>query len=153
MSDTLDSLEKHLPKSLARNILGVIVGLIIGGMVNGLIIKYGSSQVPVPEGVDPMDINSIRANADLYTSAHFVVPFMAHAVGTLVGAVFASLVGIYSQQKLAVIIGIFFLIGGIAMAVMIPEFWKFAIVDLLFAYIPMALLGWKLAGSPKGVKH
>jgi ABC-type transport system involved in cytochrome bd biosynthesis fused ATPase/permease subunit len=44
-------------------------------------------------------------------------------------------------RKYALIIGIIFLIGGIAACFMIPAPGWFMAADLLLAYIPMALLG------------
>ncbi|MFT6782743.1 MAG: hypothetical protein ACJA1A_002679, partial [Saprospiraceae bacterium] len=55
--------------------------------------------------------------------------------------------GISKQKTLAYIIAGLFLIGGLLMAIMIPEFWMFSIIDLLVAYFPMGILGWMLAGK------
>ena len=47
---------------IVRNILSVIFGLIIGGFVNMTIITYGGAIIPPPHGVNPNDIESIKAN-------------------------------------------------------------------------------------------
>jgi hypothetical protein len=132
---------------LLRNILAVIAGAVIGGIVNIGIITLGPNLIPSPEGVNPNDIESIKANVDLYGFKHFIVPFLAHALGTLVGAFVAVKIGISKHKTLAYIIGGLFFIGGAMMAFMIQEFWKFSIIDLLLAYFPMAVLGWSLAGK------
>ena len=133
---------------ILRNILAFIAAAIVGGFINSALIKIGAGYFPIVEGVDPMDIESIKANAHLYSSKHFLHPFLAHAIGTLSGAYVVSRLAISSHKNLALGIGGLFLIGGIMMAFMLPEFWKFSIVDILLAYFPMAILGWKLAGSP-----
>lgn len=133
---------------ILRNALAFIAALIFGGIVNSLIIKYGGNIIPPPEGVDPNNIDSIRENIGNYSPSHFAIPFLAHALGTLVGAGLVAKYAASNQMKLALGIGAFFLIGGIMMVMMIPEtpIW-FSLLDLVGAYIPMGWLGWKLAGS------
>jgi len=132
-----------------RNILSVIAALVIGGVINAGIIQMGPTLIAAPEGVNPSDIESIKANVHLYSAKHFIVPFLAHAIGTLAGAYAVCRLAASHYKKLALIIGAFFLLGGIMMAIALPEFWKFSIIDLIFAYFPFAILGWTLAGEPK----
>lgn len=130
---------------ILRNILAVIVGWIAGGIANMALVVAGGMLVPAPAGVNPMDPESIKASAHLFEAKHFIFPFIAHAAGTLVGALIASLLGVSQRMVLALIIGVLFLFGGVAAALMIPAPAWFVAVDLLIAYIPMALLGWKLS--------
>jgi len=134
--------------STIKNILFVILALIIGGIVNSGIIFLGPNLIPAPEGVNPNDMASIKANADLYSAKHFIVPFLAHALGTLVGAFAISKLAVSRHKTLALIVGGVFFLGGLMMAIGLPEFWKFSIIDLILAYFPMAILGWTLAGKP-----
>ena len=119
---------------IIRNILAVIVGLFIGSYVNMAIITYGSPYFPLPEVVNPQDIESIKSNMHLYGFNNFIIPWLAHAVGTLV--------------YMAITVGVVFLIGGIMMVVMIPQtpIW-FILADLVLAYLPMAWIGGKIAGN------
>jgi len=132
-----------------RNSLAVVLGIVVGGLVNMGIIMISSSIVPLPEGIDPNDINSMNDNMHLYSPKHFLMPFLAHALGTLVGAFTAAKLAASRYQTMALIIGGVFLIGGIMAVRMLPNapIW-FSAMDLILAYIPMAWLGWKLAGSP-----
>jgi len=68
-------------------------------------------------------------------------------LAVLVGAFLAAKLGASHRMKLALGIGIFFLLGGIAAASMIGGPVWFIVIDLLFAYIPMAYLGGMLAGA------
>ena len=43
---------------------------------------------------EPLDIESIKENMYLYTPLHFIVPFLAHAIGTLVGAIIVLFVAV-----------------------------------------------------------
>ena len=132
---------------ILRNVLAVVAGFILGSVVNMGLISISGSIIPPPEGVDPNDIESIKASIDLYKPIHFLFPFLAHALGTLAGAYLAARLGASRKQILALIIGIFFLLGGVTMANMLPGPAWFTVVDLFIAYLPMAWLGGKLGSK------
>ena len=133
---------------ILKNILAVIAGIIIGGLVNMAIITISGSIAPLPEGVDPNDIESIKANIQRYSVGNLLLPIVAHGLGTLVGAFVAAKLAVKGHKTLALAVGAFFLLGGIYMAYLIPEapMWM-KTADILLAYIPMGWLGWKLAGA------
>lgn len=134
---------------ILRNILAIVAGVIIGGMVNMSIVSVSGSVVPLPEGVDPNDMESIRANIHRFSIANYIMPFLAHALGTLVGAIIAVIIGASHHMRLALIVGIIYLILGIITNFfMLPEsaLW-FKILDTGAAYVPMGWLGWKLASG------
>lgn len=56
----------------------------------------------------------------MFEAKHFIFPFLAHAVGALVGGLVASLAGGSKRMILALIVGGFFVLGGIAASFMIP---------------------------------
>ncbi|WP_121667689.1 hypothetical protein [Mesonia aquimarina] len=130
-----------------RNIIAVIVGAVIGGIVNMGIISISGSIIPPPEGADLSTTEGINAAADLMQPKHFIFPFLAHALGTLVGGLVAAAIGKSSQLVLALIVGFLFLIGGISMTFMVPAPTWFIALDLIVAYIPMAWLGYKIKQS------
>ena len=133
--------------SVLKNILGVIAGVVIGGMVNMGIVTISGSIIPPPEGVDMTTVEGIKAAADVLEAKHYLMPFLAHALGTLIGAMIAALIAATRKFTMAMIIGVFFLIGGISAAFMIPAPTWFVILDLGMAYIPMAWLGHKLVSK------
>lgn len=135
-------------KPIFRNILAVIAGLIVGGMVNMAIVSVSGQVVPLPEGMDPNDVESMRKHIPEFSTMNYLMPFLAHALGTLVGAIIAVMLGASHHLRLALIVGGFFLIGGIMMVIYVPEsaLW-FKVLDLAGAYFPMGFLGWKLAGK------
>ncbi len=128
-----------------RNVLAVIVGLVVTMVVNGLLISISASVIPPPEGVDPNDMESITSNADKFQPQHFLFPFLAHALGSLVGALVAVLLSASRAMALALIVGAVHLIGGIAAAFLIPAPTWFVVADLAVAYLPMAWVGGRLA--------
>lgn len=135
---------------ILRNILAVVFGLIAGGAVNMSLIVAGSSMIPPPAGVDVSDAQSIAASMHLFEPKHLVFPFLAHALGTLVGATTAFLIAASKKSLLAYVIGVASLAGGIAASFMIPAPVWFVILDLLVAYIPMAWLGTLIGSRIKG---
>lgn len=129
-----------MPK-LVRNLLALVAGVVLGGTVNMALIMLSPSIIPLPAGVDPTDADSLSGAMHLLQPRHFVMPFLAHALGTLAGAITAYLVAASHRARFAWGIGGFFLLGGVAASFMIPAPAWFIAVDLLAAYIPMAWLG------------
>ncbi len=123
---------------MIRNILAVITGVLVGMIVNIGLIILGSSLIPTTEGFDPM-------NAINWDLNNFIFPFLAHALGTLVGAFLATKIANSYQLPLAMSIGVFFLIGGVTMVYILPAPVWFICTDLIVAYIPMGYLGWIIA--------
>jgi hypothetical protein len=136
--------------SILRNVLAVVLGLVVGGAVNMALVMLGPSVFPPPSGVDVTRAESLAASIHLFEPRHFVFPFLAHALGTLAGALVAYLVAATRKQALAWLVGTFFLAGGIAAARAIPAPAWFVVLDLLGAYLPMAWLGGVLARRIQG---
>ena len=134
-----------MPK-LLRNVLAVIVGLVIGGAVNMAIITLSPALIPPPEGVDVTNADSIAQGIHLFEPRHFILPFLAHALGTLVGALVAYLIAASCKKQLAWVIGALFLCGGVSASFMIPAPAWFMALDLVVAYLPMAWLGIMIGG-------
>ena len=131
--------------SILRAIAAVVLGVVVGSAINMGIIMAGSAIVPLPDGVDPSDAQSLASAAHLLGPQHFVFPFLAHALGTLFGALTAYLVAGAHRTVVAYVIGGLFLIGGIMAATMIPAPVWFVVVDLVLAYVPMAYLAVRMA--------
>jgi hypothetical protein len=139
--------------ALVRNILAVVAGLVVGGAVNMSLVMLGPSLIPPPPGVDMTTAEGLAKAMPLLESKHFVFPFLAHALGTLAGALVAFLVADSRGTVFAFAVGGFFLAGGIAAAFMIPAPAWFIGLDLVAAYIPMAWLGTVIGRrlkSPRG---
>lgn len=131
-------------KPIVKNILAVIVGLVAGSAVNMGIIMISGSVILPPEGVDNTTVEGLKAGMLLFQPKHFLFPFLAHALGTFVGALLTALIAANRKMLFAFVIGIFFLAGGVANVLMLPSPLWFTIVDLVGAYLPMAFLAAKL---------
>ena len=133
---------------ILKNILAVVAGVILGSIVNRSLVMLGPSIIPPPEGVDMMTPEGLAEGMRLMTPKHFIFPFLAHALGALVGAFTAVKLAASHHLKLALGVSAWFLIGGVMMIQLIPSTptW-FATLDLIGAYLPMGWLGAKLAGK------
>lgn len=129
---------------IIRNILAVIAGVVVCMAVNMGIITISGSVIPLPEGVNPEDAESLKANMHLFKPINFVMPFLAHALGSFMGALVAALIAATHKMKFALGVAAFHLLGGIAAVMMLPAPMWFNITDLALAYIPMGWLGGKL---------
>ena len=112
------------------------------------LIIIGLLLIPVP-GVELFDFEAYAEAAPSLEFRHFIFPFLAHAMGTLVGALVAARIAASRKMIMSIIIGVVFLIGGIQAANTIPAPTWFMALDLVVAYIPMAWLGGRM-GAKKG---
>lgn len=134
---------------IVKNTLAVIAGVVAGSLVNIFLVNIGPSIISLPEGADISSAESLAASMNLFTPLNFLFPFLGHALGTLAGAFVAAILGSSHQSKLAMLIGILFLAGGIAAVNMFGGPLWFKITDLLLAYIPMGYLGAVLARNTR----
>lgn len=135
--------------NLLRNALAILAGIAIGGAVNMALIVLSPSIIAPPAGVDVNNAESLSASMHLFEPRHFVMPFLAHAVGTLVGALAAYLIAATYRVPIAYAIGAVFLCGGVAASFMIPAPRWFVVIDLLAAYLPMAWVGLRIGSRMK----
>lgn len=136
--------------NVLRNVLAVLAGLVIGGVVNMGLIMLSPSIIPPPAGVDVSNPESLAGSIHLFEPRHFVMPFLAHALGTLAGSLVAYLVAASYRTQLAWLIGIVTLCGGVAASFMIPAPAWFKVLDLVAAYLPMAWLATRIGSAMKG---
>lgn len=129
---------------LLRNILGPIAGIIIGGIINAGLISASASIIPNPEGLDVSSYEALQNTIHLLKPKHYLMPFLAHALGTFVGALVAVAIGVSHHRRLAMVVGLFFLLGGMVNTRLIPAPMWFNVLDVVVAYLPMAFLAYWL---------
>ena len=127
-----------------RLILAVVAGLLIGSVVNMSLIMVSSSVIPPPAGANVTTTEGLKAAMHLFEPRHFIFPFLAHSLGTLVGALVATMLTPNRTPGPAYVIGFAFLLGGIASVYMLPAPLWFSALDLVAAYLPAAWLGHRL---------
>lgn len=129
-------------KSKIRNVLALVVGFFAGNIINYHLFHYGFTVFPID-----VDINDMEALAQVFPTLslkHYLFPFLAHALGTFIGALLVALIASSHRMKLALGVGILFLIVGIIAAIIIPTPFWYKLVDLSLGYLPMAWLGGRL---------
>ncbi|NUN09865.1 MAG: hypothetical protein HUU54_11885 [Ignavibacteriaceae bacterium] len=139
---------------ILKGILAVVAGVIVGSAVNMAIVMAGPSVIPPPGGADVTTMEGLKASLHLFEPKHFIMPFLAHALGALSGAFLAALIAPSRKLWYALGIGLWNLVGGVMNTYLLPSPLWFTILDLTVAYLPMGYLGWKLAdrfSSPEKV--
>ena len=109
------------------------------------IILISGTIIPPPEGADTTTMEGLQMSMHQFQPRHYIMPFLAHALGTFAGAFVAALIAAGHHIKIALGIGVFFLIGGISSVLSLPSSLWFSVLYLAVAYIPMAYLGGRLA--------
>ena len=127
-------------KQVIKNIIFLILGIIIGSIVNMGLIVTGGYIFPFPDNANLMDATNWKI-------IYFLFPFLAHSIGTLVGAFSASKLSKNYHIIIPLTVGIYFLAGGIFMITILPAPLWFICLDLIISYIPMSLLGWALSNK------
>lgn len=131
---------------IVKNVIAIIAGLAIGSLVNMSLVSIGHNVYPI-EGLDPNDMEALAKIMPTLDVKYFIFPFLAHALGTFVGAILAGLIAATHKMKFALGIGIAFLVGGVIASSMIPAPKLFILADLTIAYIPMAWLAGMIASK------
>ncbi len=129
---------------IIRNVLAVIAGWLGGSVINMGLVQLGHKVFPMV-GVDFNNMEELASIMPTLEAKYFIFPFLAHAFGTLVGAFMAARIAANHKMKFAMVIGGLFLLGGIMVNLMLSGPTWFSVLDILFAYIPMAWIGGKLA--------
>lgn len=89
-------------------------------------------------------MEGLKESMHLLQPKHYIMPFLAHALGTFLGALIAATINAKHKMKFALGISIWFMIGGIINIFMLPSPTWFTILDLSGAYIPMGYIAGKL---------
>ncbi len=130
--------------------MAIIIGWFIGSAINMGLIEAGHTLIPI-EGLDPNNTKALAKVMPTLSAKYFIFPFLAHALGTLVGAIVAGWIAASHKVRFSLAIGVLFLLGGIAVSFMLPAPIWFIACDIIIAYIPMAFIGGKIAKKISGI--
>ena len=128
-----------------RFLLAIVLGVVVGSVINMALISVSGKVIAPPVGANVTTMEGLKASMHLFEPKHFLFPFLAHAVGTFVGAFIAGLLAPNKSAAPSFIVGALFLAGGIANVIMLPSPMWFTAFDLFLAYVPAAWLGWALS--------
>jgi hypothetical protein len=130
---------------LLKDTLLFVAALVLGMIVNMSLVYAGIYWIPLPAGADVTTRDGLQAALPLMGYQHFIFPFLAHALGTLVGAYVVTRWVSARKQRRAYMVGAIFFIGGLMNIIGMPSPLWFSIADLSLAYFPMAWLGSRIA--------
>lgn len=127
---------------IIRNSVASLAGLLAGAFLNGLIIRYSHWLIPPPEGTDLRTEAGLKTGMVLMGPQHFLMPFLAHFLGSLAAAFLATRIS--NSLIPALVCGVIFFAGGAWMVAILPSPLWFNALDLSLAYLPAAWLGYRL---------
>lgn len=127
-----------------KNLLGVICGLLVGSITNMGIVVLGSFLFP-PEikGLDTSTVEGLNEYMMHVRPVDLFIPLLAHALGTFAGVIIAGMIA-PSTMRVAMLIALFFMAGGVYMVIKVQAPLWFEISDLTIAYIPVAWVAEKI---------
>ena len=131
-------------KQILINVFAVLAGWIIGSSLNMGLVELGNLVFPI-KGVNTNSMEELALVIPTLTATYFIFPFLAHALGTFLGAFIAWKIASGHKMRIAMSIGGLFLLGGIAVNYLLPGPKWFTILDLALSYLPMAYFGGFLA--------
>ena len=136
---------------MIRKILACVLGGFLGGLFNISLISISNWAYPLPEGVDPNDLDALAAHvkANGMATGALIIVLVAHAGGSLVSGLVCGMIAMRSWYVAAISLGFFWTLGGIMMLTILPSPIWFAVTDLLL-YVPAAVLGVMLGGRLTG---
>ena len=131
-------------KNFLLRLGAIALALFLGGSLNMFIVGISGSVIPPPPGADFTTAEGLQQSAHLMEPRHFIMPFLAHALGTLLAGFVAAALTRERRLSAAIITGLVFLTGGIMAVQMIPAPMWFNVLDLVVAYVPMAWAGYRV---------
>jgi hypothetical protein len=100
-------------KNLLFRFGAIALAIFLGGSLNMFVVGISGSVIPPPPGADFTTAESLQQSAHLMEPRHFVMPFLAHALGTLLAGFVAAALTQERKWPAALIPGLVFLVGGI----------------------------------------
>jgi hypothetical protein len=131
-------------KKTIYTVLWVVLSLVFGSLINGLIIYIAPLIIKYPVGVSFATEESTIQSMKLLHPIHFIIPFVAHALGIFISTLLMAIYVKNNFLKLAIFISVLYLFAGVLNVIMYPSPIWFIVLDLVVAYIPIGYLGAKL---------
>lgn len=130
---------------MIRKTLAVLGGVVAGAIAVMLGVTVSSTVYPPPKGLDLQDAKAMADYIAGLPAGAFLIVLAAHGSGSLIGAAVCTWIAQQRWWLGGVILGLFFLAGGIMNLRAVPHPLWFAIVDIA-QYVPLGLAGVYVAG-------
>jgi hypothetical protein len=130
--------------AVLRSVLALVVGMIVGAALITLGHFLSMLVFPPPAGLDLKDPQAFAEYVGKMPDSAWVLVILSHAMGPLGGGFVAAWIAGRAKVIHALIVGAFFLVGGIINLNNVPHPPWFAYADLLM-YLPVAFVAGMLA--------
>lgn len=131
---------------MARNVISIITGLVVGLIVVAGIQMINYGLFPLPPGLDPGDREGMLEHIKGLPTLAYIILLVSHLAGSFMASITACKIATNQFLKIALGLGIFFMIMGIINMIRIPHPMWFMILDSCI-YVPAAYLGYKISAS------
>jgi hypothetical protein len=136
--------------AVLRSAVALILGVVLGFILIAAIEIAGQVIYPFPTDTDPTDMEAVKTAFASAPPLVLVPVFLGWAVGTFAGAALAALLAGRAPVAHGLIIGVLFLLAGIANMLMLPHPLWFWVVGLA-VFLPAGYLGGKCASRGKSI--
>ena len=114
--------------SILRTFLAVLAGLIVGYVIITVFETVSTLVYPLPPGVDPMDIEALRAIVDLIPAGAFVFIIAGWGVGAFAGSWLAGRIATRQKAPHGLVVTVLLTLGGLFTLLTIPHpVWVWAV--------------------------
>ena len=118
-----------------RNLLATIVGFLVASVTVYIFESLiGHNLFPLPDNIDPMNMESIKENMHLIPVGSKIFVVIAHFMGILIGMLVAALIS-RSSMVPSYIVGALLLAATAYNLIMLPKETWFLLADGLFTII------------------
>ena len=107
--------------SLIRSVLSVLAGLIAGYILITIFEIVGTMVYPLPPGVDPMNMEALRAIVDQIPAGAFVFVIAGWGVGTFSGSCLAGRMATRNKSAHGLVVTVMLTLGGLFTLLAIPH--------------------------------
>lgn len=135
---------------LLRNTLAVLGGLVVGFIVVTILETIGHVLFPLPEGIDPMSVESIKANMHLVPIGSFLFVAIAHFFGIICAMLVARRISRQSFIPSYIVASVMVALTVLNLMLLPHPFW-FLVVDIIAVDVGAAI-GFFLMNTLEGDK-
>ena len=124
---------------MGRNIGAGIAGVVIAMLSVWLVQMVGHAVYPLPDGLDPKDMEAMKAYVETLPVGAFLFVIASYFVGTTAGTCAACAIGTMLPRVFAIFIACLMLIGTAMNVAMIPHPTWFIVVAVIAIVIGAGL--------------
>jgi len=136
---------------MVNNIIAILIGLVAAIVVIYLVESLSNALYPLPEGLDPRDMEAMKNYMGQAPAGAMVLVLLAYAFGAFAGGLATTLYAKKNQRVLAIILGAILEILVVLNVVMLPHPVWFIVVALALV-LPLTLAGYWAAMKYRPVK-